>query len=100
MPSRTVAAGRAYGGSSSGRMRAQTCSYGQAQVTTYTESGWLTSYEWFVNELHEGDELYAEVWEATIDELAEEGDLDEDNIDAVNAFAQKLGIDAEWEIEE
>jgi len=61
-----------------------------------TESGWLTSYEWYVNELHEGDEMFAEVWETTIDELAEQGDLDEDDVEEANKFAEKLGIDAVW----
>jgi hypothetical protein len=62
---------------------------------TYTESGFLAS--WAVNELHEGDETYAEVWEKTIDELSEQGDLDEDKLEEVNKFAEKLGLDAEWE---
>jgi hypothetical protein len=64
---------------------------------TYTESGYLTSYEWFVNELDSGDPLYAEVWEASIDELAEQGDLNEDDIEKVNKIAEQLGVDAEWE---
>jgi hypothetical protein len=62
---------------------------------TYTEAGYITSYEWWVNELHPGDELYAEVWEATIDELAET-DIDEDDIEAANEFAEKLDLNVEW----
>lgn len=81
----------------------------QAEVDmTYTKSGWLNNSEWYVTELNEGDlyaevygadDLYAEVWEASIDELAEEGDLNDDDIEEVNAFAQKLGLDAEWEMD-
>lgn len=65
---------------------------------TYTESGWLTSYEWYV--LHPGDELFAEVWEATIDHLAGEGDLSDDDIESINEFARKHKIDAKWSLEE
>ncbi len=62
---------------------------------TYTESGYLTSYEWTVNELSDGDELYAEVFEASVDDLLE--DMDQDDVDKANAAAKRLGIDASWE---
>lgn len=67
---------------------------------TYTESGWIPSWEWYVNELHPGDELYAEVWEATIDRLAEEDALGDREIEEVNKFAEKHDIDAEWEMDD
>ncbi len=66
---------------------------------TYTESGWLTSEEWTVNELHLGDEFYALAWEASIDELAEDGDLSDDDLEEVNAFAAEHDIDAGWEMD-
>lgn len=62
---------------------------------TYTESGYLTSYEWTVNELSSDDDLYAEVFEASIDDIID--DMDEDDIDKANEVAEKLGIDARWE---
>lgn len=65
---------------------------------TYTESGWLKSYEWSVSELADGDEPYAEVFEASVDEIL--GDLDEDDIERANAAAEQLGIDARWEWDE
>jgi hypothetical protein len=67
---------------------------------TYTESGWLTSYEWTVNELHAGDETYAEVWEISIDKLAEDGDLDDDDVEKVNRTAKELGVNEQWEMED
>lgn len=66
---------------------------------TYTEAGYLTSHEWFVNELQPGDDLYNKVWETTIDYLSDEGDLDDDDINRVNKQAQKMGLDVEWEME-
>lgn len=63
---------------------------------TYTESGWLTSYEWYVNELEPGSELYNEVFEQTVDEL----DLDEDEIETANEIAKKIGLDAEWQLDD
>lgn len=67
---------------------------------TYTESGYLASWEWYVNELHPGNELFNEVWEATMDQLAEEGDLDNDDVEKVNKFAREYEIDAQWSLEE
>jgi hypothetical protein len=63
---------------------------------TYTESGYLASHEWYVNELHEGDELYAEVWEATIEVLIDDDDLSDGDREDVNEFAAKLGFDYEF----
>lgn len=66
---------------------------------TYTESGYLISDEWGVDEVND-EEIYAEVWEETIDELAESGSLDEIDIERVNEIAEKLDIDSEWELEQ
>ena len=66
---------------------------------TYTESGWLASWEWHVHELHAGDDLYAQVWEASVDHLATEGDLDDDDIENVNATAATLDLDTAWELD-
>lgn len=64
---------------------------------TRTESGWLTSYEWYVDELEPGSEQYNAIFEETIDSLE---DLDEDDIERANEIAEKIGLDAEWEADE
>ncbi len=63
---------------------------------TYTESGWIPSWEWTVSRLESKDDRYADVWEASIEALADEGELNEDDIATVNATAARLGFDAEW----
>lgn len=67
---------------------------------TYTESGYLASREWEWSTLYPGNELFNKVWEATIDWLAEEEGLDDDDIEKVNKFARKYKIDAQWLPEE
>ncbi len=64
---------------------------------TYTESGWIVSWEWHVGELHPGMGSYNEIWEETMDALAAAGDLDDDDLEQVNTFAAEHGIDAAWE---
>ena len=57
---------------------------------TYTEAGWLTSYEWFVDDLHSGDEVYYRAVLAVLkddpDEMAdwvsEEDAMEEDGLAA------------------
>lgn len=62
---------------------------------TQTESGYLTSYEWYVNELGPGDELFGKVFEATVDRELE--NLDDRDIEKMNKVAKAAGLSVQWE---
>lgn len=62
---------------------------------TYTEAGYLTSYEWTVDELDPHSELFGELFELSINE----SDLDEEEVEEANEVAENIGLDVEWEID-
>lgn len=57
---------------------------------THTESGWLTSYEWWVDDLNPGDPLYMAIFEESMDVALEEGELDEDEEEEAQKALVKL----------
>lgn len=57
---------------------------------TYTESGWLTSYEWFVNEVDPSEPLYLDTFDASWEPALEENLLDEDQEELVEDAYVKL----------
>lgn len=48
---------------------------------TYTESGYIASYEWYVNEIDSGDPIYKKI---LVQSVREDPDLDDCEIDAYN----------------
>lgn len=65
---------------------------------THTESGWIPSWEWSVQEPRPGDDVYKIVWEKSIDEALDAGLIEDDEeIDRVNQKAEDLGLSARWE---
>lgn len=53
---------------------------------TYTESGYLTSYEWWAQEVAKSDPSYLEIFEASIEDL----EIDEDEEEAIEKVRAKL----------
>ncbi len=59
---------------------------------TYTESGWLTSHEWTVDEIERGSELYCEIFIKSL----EEAELDEEEWEEADEIAADLGLKTEY----
>lgn len=60
---------------------------------TYTESGWLTSHEWTVDEITRGTELFNAVFEKSIDEIE---DLTIEDFSKATQIKHELGIATPW----
>lgn len=67
---------------------------------TDTEYGYLRVAEEWSDELDSDDAIYRQVWEETVDQLGEGGELTDDDIEVVNKAAKEMGVAARWELDE